>query len=145
MNKWKFYLAGAICNEKDPHSWRDDLKEFLRCEGHTYIDPTDIVNLEPVLKELRERKQENLIRIIMNEWILIRDKEAVLKCDAIIAYVPYYSVGTLREITLAHENKKPVYIVTDMDQSKISNSLIGLSTAIFHDFEELKEFIEQFR
>ena len=110
--------------------------------GHSVIDPTDIVNLEPILGPLREKNDKPLIKILMHEWILPRDKKSVDQADAVIAYQPVFSAGTMNEISLAYWSKKPTLVVAS-DKTKNSNTLIGMSTSMFDNFDDLKKYIEK--
>jgi nucleoside 2-deoxyribosyltransferase len=136
-----FYLGGPICNEQDPISWRRDITEFLKELGHSVIDPTDIVNLEPILAPLRKKNDRALIKIIMDEWILQRDKKSVDKADIVIAYQPRFTAGTMNEVSIAYWSKKPRLIVASEDTIN-SNSLIGMATEIFDNLDDLKNYIE---
>ena len=77
----------------------------------------------------------------MENFVLPSDRELVRNADMIIAFVPEYSVGTMREIALAYEWKKPIFVVTTIECP--ANSLIGMATEIFSSFEELKRYLRK--
>ena len=40
LSNWSFYQVGPIDLDKDPHSWRDKVTEFLIPYGAKVLDPT---------------------------------------------------------------------------------------------------------
>lgn len=80
------YLAGPIagCTDTEKHQWRELATERL---GNV-IDPTE-----------------------WSENVVARDKEAIRRSEAVLAYCPYPSVGTSMEILYAHHIGKPVIAV----------------------------------
>jgi hypothetical protein len=135
----RFYLAGEIGDAVGDHyiTWREDVTDFLKGIGMGSINPlTDGVSMKDELAELRKKGDFDAVRKIMNDVILPLDKKLVLESDGIISYVKNYSVGTTREITIANENAMPVFVICPLDMP--NNSLIGMSTELFKNFEEFK-------
>lgn len=146
--KWKnlkFYLAGPIGDVKDNSykTWREDIEKFLESLGHRTNNPLKFQGRSGDFKEelfqLRKERKYNQVKEFMEKFLLPHDRMLVKKSDVIIAYVPSYTVGTLREISLAYEWKKPILVVTR--KRFPSNSLIGMATKMFNNFKELKEYI----
>jgi len=150
--RWKkrlrFYLAGPISwvSVEEATSWRDMMETFLDDIGHIPVSPMKKYNVPAqekkkveasVMWERDEEAREYLRRRIINP-----DIELLSQSDAIIAYVPRYSVGTSAELMYAYINHKPIYIVTPMPRSEWSGWFIGLSTLIFSNWDDLKRFLK---
>jgi len=146
--KIKYYLAGPIADVKDDSykAWRDDITKFLENIGQGVYNPLTKYegkagDFKDELLEMRENGEWKEVKKFMEDLVLPADRLLVKKSDGVIAFVPNYTVGTLREISLAYEWKKPVYIVSNMKLP--SNSLIGMATEIFKTFEELKKYLKE--
>lgn len=142
----KAYLAGPICDAKGASyiKWRQDLKDFLTKLNIQALDPTDkhqghVGDVKNKLQVLRENGEFEKVKEFMEKFVLPSDKELVKQSDFIIAYVPEYSVGTSREIALAYEWNKPIYVVTPIKYP--SNALIGMATKIFSTFDGLQNYL----
>ncbi|MGD2249580.1 MAG: AsnC family protein [Candidatus Methanofastidiosia archaeon] len=149
-----WYLAGPIgdCKtEAEFIDWRNDMKLFLEGIGMSYIDPVEtsieIMNIDnpwELLTNLRKEGKFSRVHFIMNSsgGILEKDYNSVVEADGIIAYVPEYTVGTVREISLAHLFDKPVLTVCPIEFP--NNSLIGMSTHLFREFDHLKNWLTHY-
>jgi hypothetical protein len=49
--------------------------------------------------------------------------------------------GTHGELTLAYQHKLPVYLVLGMPLEKVSSWIVGCTTEIFSNFEEMKQYL----
>jgi len=149
---WYWYLAGPICHVKDgsDREWRDAAKTHLACidpfdeEEHLWMEhrlpgeqPKDVMN------RLRVEGQIDTVRKLMQE-VLQLDKDCVQRADGVLAYSPFPSWGTIREITLAHEYGKPVVLWTPRRGEELSNTEIALSTKLVHSFDDAIEACIEF-
>jgi hypothetical protein len=147
----KIYLAGAIeAAPDDGKAWRADISQFLKHELNIdSFDPsqheqdfltsaeknnfrqwksTDINKFRPVIKKIIDRDLEQLLE----------------KCHAVICLWDDHVIhggGTHGELTLAYEHKMPVYLVLGMPLEKVSSWIVGCTTEIFLNFEELKQYL----
>ena len=147
----RVYLAGAI--EAAPDSgttWRRELTHYLETElDWNVFDPsqheldfltntekanfrqwksTDITRFKPVIKKIIDRDLDQLLK----------------KCQVVICLWDDYVIpggGTHGELTLAYEHGLPVYLVLGMPIEKVSSWIIGCTTEIFSDFDELKQYL----
>jgi len=139
-----WYLAGPICHVSDnsDREWRNTAKRQLH-----YIDPFEVEeHLWPEYRLLGEKPKDtmnrlraegkiDLIRKLMQE-VLALDKKSVERADGVLAYSPFPSWGTIREITLAYELGKPVVLWTPRHGTELSNTEIALSTVIVESLDE---------
>jgi len=121
------------------------MEKFLADIGHEAVNP---MKKYPVPVEEKKKVEQSITREkteVAREYLRRRiinpDIELLKQSDAIIAYVPRYSVGTSAEFMYAYLNGMPVYIVTSVPFSKWSGWLVGLSTLIFDDWDDLKRFL----
>jgi len=147
----KVYLAGAIeAAPDDGKIWRNDLAAFLRSElDWECFNPseheqdflsedeklnfrkwktTDINKFMPVIKKIMDRDLQQLLH----------------NCQAVICLWDehvIYGGGTHGELTLAYEHQLPVYLVLGMPLKRVSSWIVGCTTQIFQDFDELKLFL----
>jgi len=147
----RFYLAGAIeAAPDDGKAWRAEISKFLDTElDWSVFDPslheqdflsdeeksnfrkwktTDINKFRPVIKKIIDRDLDQLLN----------------KCDGIICLWDEYVLpggGTHGELTLAYEHKMPVYLVLGMPMEKVASWIVGCTTEIFTNFEELKLYL----
>lgn len=151
----RFYLAGAIeAAPDDGKAWRAEMTNFLYTElNWDVFDPsqheqdflteeekanfrkwktTDITKFRPVIKKIIDRDLEQLLQ----------------KCDGIICLWDEHVLpggGTHGELTLAYEHKMPVYLVLGMPMEKVASWIVGCTTEIFANFEELKLYLARER
>ena len=147
----KIYLAGAIeAAPDDGMAWRADMTQFL-------IDTLDWTTFDPSRHErdfLTEEEKMNFrqwksvdiqrFRPVIKK-IIDRDLDQLLKkCDAVICLWDEHVIqggGTHGELTLAYEHALPVYLVLGMPIEKVSSWIIGCTTEVFSNFDELKLFL----
>jgi len=147
----KIYLAGAIEAAPDGGSgWRKEITEFLKTElGWNVFDPSqheqDFLSSEE-RSHFRQWKSTDTQRFrpVMKK-IIDRDLQELLNhCQAIICLWDEHVIqggGTHGELTLAYEHDLPVYLVLGMPLEKVSSWIIGCTTEIFQDFDELKQYL----
>jgi len=87
------------------------------------------------------RGEVDMAREYLRRRILNPDIELLKQSDSVIAFVPSYSVGTSSEMFYAYEHQMPVYVVTTLPRGKWSGWLVGLSTLIFTNWDDLKRFL----
>jgi nucleoside 2-deoxyribosyltransferase len=146
-----FYLAGPIGDVKDQSyiKWRDVVTKRLRNIGVNVLNPLDkyedkVGDVKKVLDTKRDEQDYDSVKEIMGD-ILRLDKELVRRADGVLAYVPAdmgYTVGTIREISLAYEWSKPIIVITDI--KRLSNSLVGMATHVVYSFDEAIEKIGEY-
>lgn len=146
-----WYLAGAIGFETGTEyiDWRNDMTAFLKSIGHGALNP--LKKYEPTggagdVKDffnlMRKNEAFDKIRQFMQTFVIPPDIKMVDEGHGVIAYVTSITAGTQSEITYAHLNGKPVLIVTPLPKEQWPNWMVGCSTAIFEDFDNLKHFLQ---
>lgn len=149
----KTYLAGAIEHAPDlGKKWRDDIVHFISNElNHAYYNPLEEEANHITKKEMstfRSLKVTDVeaYKIVVRKLIDGDIKELINKTDYVICLWDEYSEkggGTYGELTVAFEHNIPVYMVTDKLKAEISGWILGCTTEIFSDFNELKKFLKQ--
>ncbi len=149
----KVYLAGAIEHSPDlGEKWRVNITPFLKNElNHDIYNP--LVEEENYLTEeefntFRGLKVTDIEKYKLIIRKLIRGDLNALKhsIDYIICLWDDYTEkggGTYGELTLAYEYGIPVYMVTDKLKAEISGWILGCTTKIFNDFDDLKTFLKK--
>lgn len=154
----KFYLSGGMeYKKKLGAKWRDWLTEQLEALRHDAINPVKLENAEdtedrengfPLQAKLTVLKKEgklNEVRKLVRDSLFRKDMWAIQLADAIIVLydeAAQKGAGTISEAWEAFREGVPVYIVTDFPIEEIPTWLIGESTQIFADFEELLEYVK---
>ncbi len=154
----KFYLSGGMEYKKNlGKAWRDWLTEKLEDMRHDAINPVKLENVEdsedrdrgfPLQTRLTNLKNEgklNEVRKIVRDSLFRKDMFAIQLADAIVVLYDESAqkgAGTLSEAWEAFREGVPVYLVTDFDIHDVPTWLIGESTQIFADFEELLEYVK---
>ena len=147
----KFYLAGAIeAAPDDGATWRKEITHFIDTElGWQVFDPsqheqdfltqeekdnfrqwksTDINKFRPVIKKIIDRDLHQLLN----------------ECQGVICLWDEYVIhggGTHGELTLALEHNMPVYLVLGMPLEKVSSWIVGCTTEVFLNFDDLKQYL----
>ncbi len=149
----KAYLAGAIEHAPDMgRKWRESLGNFLEKElAHEYYNP-----LKEEAKYLTQEEMEtfralkvtdiNRYKIILRKLINGDLNELINGIDYIICYWDEYTEkggGTYGEITVAFEHNIPVYMVTEKLNAEISGWVLGCTTEMFTNFNDLKKFLKE--
>jgi nucleoside 2-deoxyribosyltransferase len=145
-----FYLAGPIEYSPDKgKAWRAMIAPILKRLGHEVYDPTlnELKGLtESEAREFRQWKTSDLERFRRTvQKIIAYDLDLIeQRCDAIVCYWDQYAgrgAGTQGELTFAHRQGIPVYLVCGMPVEQVSGWLLGCATEVFRSFEELQEFL----
>lgn len=148
----KVYLAGAIEHAPDlGKQWREKMSVFLKNElNHDSYNPLNeeenYLTKEEIdtFRDLKVTDIEKYKKIVRK--LIIGDlKQLKNSIDYIICLWDEYTEkggGTYGELTLAFENEIPVYMVTDKLKAEISGWILGCTTKIFPDFDELKKFLK---
>ena len=145
------YLAGAIENAPDNGSaWRLELSDFLVKQlQHRVFNPcleeSHVLNQEE-FHSFRKWKTTDIKRFreVVHKIIKKDLTKIIDEVDYIICLWDKHVLGgggTHGELTMAHWYKKPVYLVTDMPLKNISSWIIGCSTEIFFNFDQLKQYL----
>jgi hypothetical protein len=144
------YLSGSIEYSPDyGKSWRAEIAPFLRELGHDLYDPAldEKKNLtDEEVGHFRAWKATDLPRFQNTvRKIIVWDLDWIEhKSDYIICYwdeAAAHGAGTQGELTYAHRLGIPVYLVLGMPQQKISGWILGCATEVFHNFDDLKQFL----
>jgi len=147
----KVYLAGAIEAAPDGGTtWRYAVTKFLREElDWSVFDPSlheqDFLSDEEKNK-FRQWKATDIKRFRpVMEKIIDRDLDQLLnKSDAVICLWDEHVIqggGTHGELTLAYEHKLPVYLVLGMPIEKVSSWIIGCTTEVFENFDQMQKYL----
>jgi nucleoside 2-deoxyribosyltransferase len=145
-----FYLAGSIEYSPDlGKGWRAGIKPALAALGHEVYDPAEdeMKNLtEMEAREFRTWKKTDLGRFRQTvKKIIAYDLDLIEhRCDAIVCYWDQYAgrgAGTQGELTFAHRQGIPVYLICGMPVEQISGWLLGCATEVFASFDEFQEFL----
>jgi len=147
----KIYLAGAIeAAPDDGKAWRAGIAQFLDAElGWDVFDPSqheqDFLSAEEQANFRQWKTSDiNKFRPVIKK-IIDRDLEQLLeKCDGVICLWDDHVLpggGTHGELTLAYEHKMPVYLVLGMPMEKVASWIVGCTTEIFSNFEDLKQYL----
>lgn len=135
------YLCGPIDHaDDDGVGWRRELtKELAERYGVKVLDPTDkpfkshTHNYEEIGEEklnamvMREKKQFDVLSSKMRE-IVRADLRCVDLSDVLIAYIPKNTplCGTIHEIVVAAESKKPTLLIVEGGRELASNWFWGM-------------------
>jgi hypothetical protein len=143
------YLSGAIEYAPDyGRAWRAAITPFLESLGHTIYDPAvdEKKNLtEDELTHFRAWKKSDLARFQQTiRKIIAWDLDWIeQRTDYIICYWDEHvlkGAGTQSELTFAYRLGIPVYLVAAMPIERVSGWILGCSTEVFTDFQQLQSF-----
>lgn len=154
----KFYLSGGMEYKKMLGAkWRDWLTQQLEELRHDAINPVKLENAEdtearengfPLQTHLSTLKSEgklNDVRKIVRDSLFRKDMWAIQLADAIIVLydeAAQKGAGTLSEAWEAFREGVPVYLVTEFPIEDVPTWLIGETTQIFADFDELLVYVK---
>jgi len=143
------YLSGAMEYANDEGAgWRKELANWLQVElNHDVIDPVEeskALMLQEGADNYREWKQSDPQRYIaFIRKCIDRDLRAIMhEVDYVICLwneAVFKGAGTHGEVTVAYQQKLPIYLVTTLDPSDLSGWIMACSTEIFQNFDELKK------
>jgi hypothetical protein len=148
----RVYLSGGMeYADGEGVYWRKDMQVWLETQlKHSVFNP----NVEsdkffsayyPKI-DFRNIKQTNidLYQEIVRRLVDIDCKEIANHSDYVICFWDDGAVkgaGTKGELTMAKFFEKPVYLVTSIPLFDIPGWVLGCTTEIFSNFEQLKQFL----
>ncbi len=151
QKKLTVYLAGAIENAPDNgREWRDMLTPFF--EGtlnHEVFNPcieeNHALSAEEFL-EFRNWKSSDLPRFRKTVRKIIDTDLGILagKTDYLVCLWDEHvlkGAGTHGELTLAYYLNLPVYMVSTLPRNEMSSWILGCTTQVFDQFEDLRAFL----
>jgi hypothetical protein len=152
----KFYLSGGMEYKKNLGTgWRDWLTLELEKRRHDAINPVKLevtpeemdceIPIQTRLTELKIDGKIDEVRKLVRKILFRKDMFGIQLSDAIIVYYDesvQKGAGTLSESWESFREGRPVYLVTDFAYKDIPTWLIGETTQIFSDFEELLVYVE---
>lgn len=113
------YLSGPIQYDTSKENWRITPKKILVEEfGMNLFDPFDDPKqkfTDALYKAQKERDFDTVVKICRG--FVRKDLSYVDRSDLLIAYLPcnVKTTGTIHEIIVANDAKKPTLLVTDSD------------------------------
>jgi len=149
----KFYLSGGMEYKKNlGKGWREWFTEQLVEIRHDAIDPVKMESPdehgEPIqynLTELKLQGKLDEVRAIVRRSLFRKDMWGIQLADALVVFYDesvQRGAGTLSESWEAFREGKPVYLVTEFPLDKVPTWLIGETTAVFSDFEDLLGYLK---
>lgn len=146
------YLSGGM--EYAPNEgadWRKEMSVWLDgMLGHVAFNPNEeskklLKRLLPKrnLRAMKAQNTKEFIRIV-RQIVKIDSAEIARRSDYVICYwdeAAQKGAGTKGEVTLARYFNKPVYVVTEMDLTKIPGWILGCATHFVRTFDELKTLL----
>ncbi len=152
MRSRTVYLSGGMQFARGTGaSWRADLGGWIRRTlGHRVIDP--VIESEALMKKLRSEGWHLRGRTRTGgDWpqffrqVVDRDCRLVRRADYIVCLWDSSArrgAGTQGELTIAREQRIPVYLVTRSPLASIPGWIQGCSTERFGAFNELRTFLQ---
>lgn len=151
----KFYLSGGMeYKENLGANWRDWITEELEKRRHDAINPVKLEIVEeefehdvPIQIRLTKLKNEGKldeVRRLVRKVLFRKDMFGIQLADAIIVLYDESTrkgAGTLSEAWEAFREGRPVYLVTDFPIEEVPTWLIGETTQIFYNMEDLLEYV----
>ncbi len=145
----RVYIGGPIEHDNPEFDWRKEPKKVLRTEfGLEIFDPAEDPKQQwvPVLNEARREKDYERMHAIAKGFVK-KDLCLVDRSDFLISYVPYKmpTTGTVHEIVIAENAKKPVLLVCPQGKEMASFWYFGFidHRNIFGSFAELYAYLRE--
>lgn len=151
----KFYLSGGMEYKKNlGANWREWITEELEKRRHDAINPVKLemaeeeldngIPIQVRLTDLKNKGKLEEVRRLVRKVLFRKDMFGIQLSDAMIVLYDESTqkgAGTLAETWEAFREGRPIYLVTEFDTSEIPTWLIGESTKIFDDMEDLLEYV----
>lgn len=150
------YLSGGMeFKTKLGGPWRDWITKELDKLGYDAINPVKLelckeensdIPIQIKLSQLKLDGKLEEVRHLVRKVLFRKDMFAIQLSDAIIVYYDesvQRGAGTLSEAWEAFREGIPIYLVTDFPVEKIPTWLIGETTHIFSNFEDLLHYITE--
>lgn len=147
------YLAGAMEHAPDlGAAWRNEISKFLTSElGHRVFNPC-VEQFYVLTAEERQffrtwkTNDLNRFRTTVRK-IIHKDLNTLLNdVDYIVCLWDEFvsnGGGTQGELTMAYFHGIPVYMVSAIPVDEISSWILGCTTELFGNFEDLKKFLRE--
>jgi len=147
------YLSGGM--EHAPRAgarWRTELQKWIETElGHRVFNPV-VASERYLTKHYPGISQKRLKRTNLTDFQKLVSALVMIDCLEIARRTDYViclwdesaakGAGTKGELTIAKYFGKPVYVVTTMRQADIPGWIIGCTTKLFSEFDQLKNFLK---
>jgi len=126
-NKQTIYLSGPIlgCPENVYKEWRERVVLELSGYEFEFIDPTNIIY---------EKEADHADEVVQATTI------GVSQSDIILAYIPFYSMGTSFEVFLGSLLKKQIIIACEVEYE--SAFIRKFADHIFYQLDDAIEFLK---
>ena len=122
----KVYLSGPMlgCDTELMKKWRNHVKEELKNTNYVFIDPTNLHY---------DNEAEHADEVVAYA------ERCVMEADIILAYIPFYSMGTSCEILwAAQQNKEIIAVLIVKDESAF---VYKYADSIFHDLDTAIQYL----
>jgi len=146
----KYYLGGPIQYTNDFEAWRYKLTEFLEKRGCVVFNPLTkykgkASSYKNMVSQLLVDGKIDSLRDFVRGLIISPDFKYVEEADIMVAYLPkdIKAFGTIAEMSYAYNKGKIILVVTDIPVTEYSAWMVGLSTRIFINFDELEKYIKE--
>ncbi|MBI1289846.1 hypothetical protein GC173_01195 [bacterium] len=150
----KVYLAGAMEFAHDGGiGWRQEFAGWLAERlGHGVLDPTvfehDQLSDEErnSIKGLKSQRRFDEVRRLASRIVHYDARLLLEQSDYVVCLwneATQLGCGTAGEITLACWAGKPVHLLLDYPDERASTWMIGCTTTIHHDWDDLKRTLIQ--
>ncbi len=151
----KFYLSGGMEYKKNLGSnWRDWITKELEDRRHDAINPIKLevqrektkhhLPFQEYLTLLKKEGKLDEVRELVRKNLFRKDMYAIQEADATIVYYDgsvQKGAGTLSESWESFREGRPIYLVSSFEVKDIPTWLVGETTQIFDDFEDLLEYV----
>ncbi len=151
----KFYLSGGMEFKNNlGANWREWITEELEKRRHDAINPVKLemvddefdcdVPIQIRLTKLKNEGKLDEVRRLVRKVLFRKDMFGIQLADAIIVLYDESTqkgAGTMSEAWEAFREGRPIYLVTKFDCSELPTWLIGETTQIFYNMEDLLEYV----
>ena len=126
MRAVRIYLSGPMlgCDRDFMKKWRDRVQEELGHMNYKFIDPSNVYY---------DNEAEHSTEVVLSA------EQGVIESDIVLAYVPFYSMGTSCEILWAHQKHK--IIMTVLEAENESAFIRKYSNIIFNNLDDAIDFL----
>ena len=154
--QYDFYLAGSIAHDSEAMIWRNNIESCL--SYFTFYNPLKEerkitgVDLPARFKEIKQFADQGHIQKLdelksdMWEIVIPNDISGITQSNALIVNIKRDNriCGTFIEMYEAFViQSKPVYVISELKYSEMTNWEIALSSIIFHSFDELINYFRK--
>src|SRR5262245_59715857 len=147
----RFYLSGGMEFKNNLGiEWREWLTQELEKLGHNTVDPTKLEENNNIkgpiqyhLTDLKKQGRLDEVRNLVRNSLFRKDMYGIQLSDAMVVLYDTYvqkGAGTLAETWEAFREGLPVYAVSLLPLEEIPTWLIGETTELFFDFNDLLKY-----